>query len=110
MKNKIINNSNIIFIFKGTIIGLITGFVVSLFRLFIQGILTQITHLFKLTHQSVMYFILLVMILIIIGIINSLLIKSDSNIKGSGIPEIEGQLMGEICGWYFEYWFRPFSR
>ncbi|MDO1605699.1 ClC family H(+)/Cl(-) exchange transporter [Lactobacillus sp. YT155] len=104
-KKNSLQNSNIPFIIKGAAIGLITGFVVSLFRLSIQVLLSQMTNLFNLTHQHPLSWLILVAVILMIWIITSQLIKSDSNIKGSGIPEVEGQLMGEVeLNWFSVLW------
>ncbi|MGR3741235.1 chloride channel protein [Companilactobacillus sp. DQM5] len=104
-KNKLLNNTNILFILKGALIGTMTGIVVSLFRLAIQKMLFIIISFFSLAHSNHIYLFILIFIFLIIGVIASLLIKSDQNIKGSGIPEIEGQLMGELnVSWFSVLW------
>lgn len=106
MKNsKLLDNKNISFILKGSLIGLITGFVVSFFRLSIQEILKFITYLYKLSHTSSLILLVILVLMILIGLANAYLIKSQPHIKGSGIPEIEGQLMGELeLPWFSILW------
>lgn len=103
--NKFLANKNILFIFKGSLIGLITGFVVSLFRLSIQTILDFIIYLYKLAHSNPIFLLVILLLMIFIGFINATLIKSQPHIKGSGIPEVEGQLMGELeLPWFSILW------
>ena len=102
---KKIDKTQLYFILKGIVVGLFTGIVVSLFRLAIEklGILTQ--HFYELTQREPIYLILGAVISIIVALLVGLLIKSDPDIKGSGIPQVEGQLQGELkISWFSVLW------
>lgn len=102
---KKIDKTQLYFILKGIVVGLFTGIVVSLFRLAIEklGILTQ--HFYELTQREPIYLILSAVVSIIVALLVGLLIKSDPDIKGSGIPQVEGQLQGELTiSWFSVLW------
>lgn len=85
--------------------GVLAGVVVSLFRLII-GILTDWT-LKAYAHASNQpsYLIGGVGISLVLIILVGLLVKSDSDIKGSGIPHVEGELMGRLrVSWWSVLW------
>ena len=93
------------FIVKGLGVGLIVGFVVSLFRLFIEISLHYVLIAYRFMHHHPIYLIPWILLMFLIALINSRLIKKDPNIMGSGIPQVEGQLAGELeMNWWSVLW------
>lgn len=96
-----INSTHLSFILKGLIIGIFTGAVVGLFRLLIEKSLIIWLTLYHLSHQHPAYLLLIIVISIIFILIIGLLTKQQPHIMGSGIPEVEGQLSGQM---EFKWW------
>ncbi len=76
--------------------GTLTGIIVAYFRL----ALSQINHLLQsLLVQSSQHFfqgLLFLGLLLILGIFTGYCLKAESNISGSGIPQVSGQLQGQL--------------
>ncbi len=109
MKNsyelKRLDGTKISFIGKGVLIGLSVGFVVSLFRLCISLFSQKIDLIYLFLNQHKIYLIPWVLVSLLIAIFIGKLIQSDPNIKGSGIPQVEGQLRGQIViNWFSVLW------
>lgn len=109
MKNnyelKRLDGTKIIFIGKGLLIGLAVGFVVSLFRLCIGFISTKIDAIYLFLSQHLLFLIPWVLFSLFIAYFIGKLIQSDPDIKGSGIPQVEGQLRGQITiNWFSVLW------
>ena len=81
-------------IFEGIIIGLVTGFIVVLFRLALEYIedFTSSELASVLASRPWSYTVLFI-VLAIVGLLIGLLIKYEPMIRGSGIPQIEGLLL-----------------
>ena len=93
------------FIAKGLFVGIIVGFVVSLFRYFIELNLHFVLIAYKYMREHIFFIISWIILSILICLINGLLIKKEPNIKGSGIPQVEGQLAGELeMNWWSVLW------
>ena len=80
----------------GLLIGLAVGMVVSLFRISIEGLSDQFLKLAKLARTNIFLLITLIILNLLIAFFVYYLVKRDKNIKGSGIPQVEGQLNGEL--------------
>lgn len=96
-----IKDRRIRYISKGILVGLFAGVVVSLFRLGVEMVLENIIQLYTFFHSEPVWLIPWILISIIAAIIIGLLVKSEPNIKGSGIPQVEGQVQGVI---HVEWW------
>nr|WP_243676906.1 hypothetical protein [Secundilactobacillus collinoides] len=81
---------------RGLVIGLFVGVVISLFRLLIMNGLLLVQWFFGQAHHHVWLLGVWVMISVALTLITGVLIKQTPEIKGSGIPQVEGQLMGEL--------------
>ena len=93
------------FVWRGIVVGCISGTVVSLFRLLIGLIFAKVISYYKLSHDypSFLYVILGVTIVVVVGI--GFLMKSEPDIKGSGIPHVEGELKGLLHpDWWSVLW------
>lgn len=93
------------FVWRGILVGLVSGTIVSLFRLFIEKIFDVIVELYHVSKDNPGYLILLTILGIFSSVIVGLLIKSDPDIKGSGIPHVEGELKGILHpSWWSVLW------
>ena len=93
------------FIVKGLGVGLIVGFVISLFRFFIEIGLHYALIAYHYMRSHPIYIIPWTLLMLLIALINSRLIKKDPDIMGSGIPQVEGQLAGEMeMNWWSVLW------
>ncbi len=93
------------FIGKGILVGAFVGIVVSLFRLAIEWIGEKVAAVYRHLADYPDQIILWVILSIITAIIVILLVKSEPQIKGSGIPQVEGKLSGEIdYNWFSVLW------
>lgn len=102
---KYLDETKIKYIGKGTLVGIFAGFAVSLFRLAIEKLGEQIVAIYHSFHQKPLWLIGWLFISLAIALFVGILIKSDANIKGSGIPQVEGQLRGEIqTNWFSVLW------
>lgn len=92
-------------IFNGILIGALAGSVVSIFRWSIQHMLIFMKYLYTSAVQHPGFLIACIGINIVIGLIVGLFLKQQPDIKGSGIPQVEGQLLGEIdYNWWAILW------
>ena len=80
-------------IFEGILIGLITGFIVVLFRIALERIEEASTRLDLFLDNRLWLYPVFFIVLILIGLLIGLLIKKEPMIRGSGIPQIEGLLL-----------------
>ena len=93
------------FVWRGVIVGCVSGSMVSLFRLLIAKIFAQVVQYYQLSHENpaLLGLILLVSVIVVIAI--GFLVKSDPDIKGSGIPHVEGELKGLLHpDWWSVLW------
>ncbi len=91
------------FILGGLVIGAASGFVVALFRLLIEKMLEWMKWLYM--HPSPLIIGGLIVGSIAVGLFVAFLLKQQPNISGSGIPQIEGQLHGDMdFNWWAILW------
>ncbi|MBK2403211.1 ClC family H(+)/Cl(-) exchange transporter [Erysipelothrix sp. strain 2 (EsS2-6-Brazil)] len=96
-KEQIINyfdKTRLAFIGKGILVGICAGLVVSLFRYLIEELLGLVKLGYALLHINPQMILFWVIASIILAMVLGLFIKKDPMIKGSGIPQIEGQILG----------------
>ena len=100
---KQLDGTRIGFILKGIVVGILVGFVVSLFRLGIEKLANKsciCIKRFTKTLLMIPWFLFSRACLFI-----RRLIKSEPAIKGSGIPQVEGQLQGQLeIHWFPVLW------
>lgn len=100
-----LDGTRILFIGKGMIVGICVGVVVTLFRFLIEKISELVVHWYLFFQKQPVWIIPWVVVSIFLAIIVGRLVKSDGNIKGSGIPQVEGQLQGVIdVHWFSVLW------
>lgn len=75
-------------------VGYVSGIVISLFRLLIDFISTRVVSYYELSYEQSNLLILILGVTLSIVAIIGFLIKSDPDVKGSGVPHIEGELKG----------------
>ena len=96
------------FIWRGAVVGVIAGFVISLFRLCIENMLKIVKIVFSAGFEKPIWMLLLFLFFIVAWLVNAKFIKDEPNISGSGIPQVEGQLEGELeLSWksiFFRKW------
>lgn len=87
-------------VLRGLIIGTLAGFVVSTFRLLIEKELGLVKWGYAWLHLHPLFLIVWLMISVVLAVLLGKLTQGHPAIKGSGIPQIEGQLAGN----YEENW------
>ena len=93
------------FVWRGVIVGCVSGSVVSLFRLLIAEIFAQVVKCYQLSHENLALLGLILLVSVIVVIAIGFLVKSDPDIKGSGIPHVEGELKGLLHpDWWSVLW------
>lgn len=90
------NRATLLGLIRALFIGTITGLVVSVFRLSIQKLLGVVTDCFAFFHHQPLYLIPWTIGLVLLGLALGVMSQRHPNIKGSGIPQVEGQLTGEF--------------
>ena len=95
-------NFKYVLIVEGTLIGFITGALISVFRLMLTGADRLRGMLADYVHSGgVTAALLCALILIVIAVIVSWLLGMEPDIAGSGIPQVEAELRGhkDMCWW-----------
>ena len=78
---------------------------VSLFSPFDWFISAKVVNYYELSHEQPSLLILILGMTLFIVVAIGFLIKSDSDIKGSGIPHVEGELKGLLHpDWWSVLW------
>lgn len=102
---RFLSESIIFLIFRGIIVGLIGGVVISFFRLSIQFVYEHILILYSIAHKLPYYLLIIFFLYLLIAIIVGRFIASEPQIKGSGIPQIEAELKGLMhLNWWNIFW------
>lgn len=93
------------FVWRGVVVGSVSGIVVSVFRLLIGVIFKQVLSYYRLSHERPELFLIIIGIALLSIVIIGFLIKSEPDIKGSGIPQVEGELKGLLHpNWWSVLW------
>lgn len=104
-KITVLDDTRVIYTGKAILIGIIAGLIVSIFRLIIEYLITYVKSAYFFFQEQPQWLIPWAIISIAVAFFVGYLIKSDSNIKGSGVPQVEGQLLGEIqYNWWSVLW------
>lgn len=105
MKIALKDNDKLRLTLEGILVGIISGVVVSMFRWTIAHSLKLFQGLYVAARTNVALTIGLVALMVIVAIIVGILIKQEPNISGSGIPQVEAQLGGEMqIKWWSVLW------
>lgn len=81
---------------RAVIIGALTGLVVSIFRLCIQHVLAWVMACFKYFHHQPVMLIPWAVGSVLVALLLGAMTQRHPDIKGSGIPQVEGQLTGQF--------------
>lgn len=88
-------------ILGGLLVGIVSGFIVMLYRLVLQYAEQVLEFIVDFISGSIVKEIVWIAILMIIAVIVAKLIKFEPMISGSGIPQIEGEMTGKLNQtWY----------
>lgn len=86
---------------EGIIIGLLTGFVISAFRLLLLYMDEQRGRVAELARGGVWHAVAALAVMLLIACAVTLLLRWEPEISGSGIPQVEGELRGQKnMTWY----------
>ena len=90
---------------RGALVGVVVGAIVSSFRFFIEHLFNFVQQLYKnLDHSPLNWAAILILYLCII-LLACQFIKKNSNVKGSGIPQVEAELKGLLqIDWWSTLW------
>ena len=100
-----LDGTRMLFIGKGIIVGICVGVVISLFRFLIEELSLVIVQLYLFFQRQPLWLIPWGIFSIFLALFIGRLVKSEPNIKGSGIPQVEGQLQGVIeVHWFSVLW------
>ncbi|MGV3061287.1 chloride channel protein [Streptococcus hyovaginalis] len=100
-----LSESILFLVFRGILVGLLAGSVVSLFRFCIQELSEGILSLYALAHQSPVYLGGIALAYLLILVLVGHLMATEPHIKGSGIPQIEAELKGFMhLDWWSVLW------
>ncbi|GAJ60880.1 chloride channel protein [Streptococcus parauberis] len=101
----LVENSIISFVWRGALVGLVAGTVVSLFRLAIEKLSQLVVGSYQAAHQNLLILLAITVISFFILLLVGYLIQTDPDIKGSGIPHVEGELKGLLApNWRSVLW------
>ncbi|MEN0650969.1 ClC family H(+)/Cl(-) exchange transporter [Caldifermentibacillus hisashii] len=93
------------YVIRGGLVGILAGYVVSIFRLSIQQSINYVKIFFERTHEHPALFFYAIICIILATLFLSWLLRSEPNIKGSGIPQVKGQIQGVIeLNWKSVLW------
>lgn len=95
------DSSQLSFLGKGLVVGVLTGVVVSAFRFGIVHLLALVKAGFAASHSQWWWLLVLLAGFGVVWVVASYLLHSEPDIGGSGIPQIEGLLQGSL---YLEWW------
>lgn len=90
------DQTRLYFILKGGIVGIISGVLVSIFRLTIEKMTEYVQHFYLFAQEKPLWLIFWAMLSIVVAIFIGYLIKAQPHISGSGVPQVEGLLQEEI--------------
>ncbi|MQS88949.1 ClC family H(+)/Cl(-) exchange transporter [Companilactobacillus mishanensis] len=105
MKSISVDSEKLILTLQGIIVGVLTGIIVSSFRWSIGSLLKIFQGLFIQARHNGWLIVGLLIFLVIVGLLVSMMLKKQPNISGSGIPQVEAQLDGELeLNWWSILW------
>lgn len=105
MKLALTDNEKIRLTATGILVGLLSGLVVSMFRWSIAHSLKIFQNLYIAARTNISLIVGLIGLMIVIALIVGYLLKKEPDISGSGIPQVEAQLGGEMqIHWWSVLW------
>lgn len=103
-----IDQTRLYFILKGGIVGIISGILVSIFRLTIEKMTEYVQDFYLFAQREPLWLIFWVILSVFVAIFVGYLIKAQPHISGSGIPQVEGVLQEEVHYRWFPVLWRKF--
>lgn len=89
----------------GIVVGAISGAIVSAFRFGTGIIYNQVGELYHQMKENTLIVVLWLIFSLILGWVLSIITKTDRDIKGSGIPQVELQMHGKLSmNWWSVLW------
>ena len=82
-------------IIEGTLIGLVTGVLISVFRLMLTGADALRDRMAEFAGSGIGPALIIALILIAVAAVITVLLVVEPDIAGSGIPQVEGELRGQ---------------
>lgn len=83
-------------ILKSLLVGLLGGFIVIMYRLLLSLITNYTFPLFLKIGGSYTYIIIMFLVLALLGYMVGIIIEKEPMVKGSGIPQVQGVLLGKM--------------
>ncbi|MFC4710172.1 chloride channel protein [Enterococcus eurekensis] len=100
-----LDGTRVLFIGKGVLVGICVGIVITLFRFFIEELNQIVVKLYLYFQTEPLWLIPWGIFSVLLALFIGWLIKNEPHIKGSGIPQVEGQLQGLIeINWFSVLW------
>jgi H+/Cl- antiporter ClcA len=90
------HNFKLKLVFEGICIGIVSGLLIVLYRLALEKAGTLLDIVYKNISKNHIIIIPWILVLIIIGYLVGLMVKNEPMISGSGIPQVEGVLLGKL--------------
>lgn len=105
MKVVVADNDKLKLTLEGVVVGILSGAVVSTFRWSIGQLLTIFQGAYVTARHNIIIFLALLVLLAVMGLLVANFLKKEPNISGSGIPQVEAQLAGEMeMNWWSILW------
>ncbi|ETA74751.1 ClC family H(+)/Cl(-) exchange transporter [Ligilactobacillus equi] len=109
-KNRNFDFSRLHFIGKGVAVGVLAGIIVAAFRKAIEELAQIAVYFYSLIKTNPWWLLVWLPIITLICLLEARLIHDEPNIKGSGIPQVEGQLSGFLeQKWWSVLWRKWFG-
>ncbi len=83
-------------VFEGIAVGIITGLLIVLYRYALEKLMKLLLEVYKVLSNQPQLIPVWIGVLILIGYIAGKLVKHEPMISGSGIPQVEGVLIGKL--------------
>lgn len=105
---KFLKYSNARSVGRAIVIGVAVGLVASVFRLAIQDVLVLTKLAFLFFHQQPLWLLAWVAVTVPLALFLGRMAQKNPNVKGSGIPQVEGQLTGQFDEQWWSVLWRKF--
>lgn len=90
------HNFRLKIIVEGVIVGFFAGLVATFYRFLLEGAINFSRYMYSLQLKNTWMIPLWVLLLIVMGYVVGLIVKKDPMTSGSGIPQVEGILVGKL--------------
>jgi H+/Cl- antiporter ClcA len=90
------HNFRLKLVFEGIAVGIITGLLIVLYRFALEKLMLLLAEIYKALSVKPFLIPVWIGILILIGYLLGIMVKREPMISGSGIPQVEGVLLGKV--------------